>query len=272
MITTEQYNNYLSTLTSKPVELTLDFLTEIQVKHIEQYSFNSLSVHLKEELPLAPESLYTKIVENKRGGYCFELNGLFYELLTHLGFDCSLQLARVTMNSNEPAPRTHRFTKVIIDSVPYYVDVGFGPYTPASPLRMDSDTPQIVGNTTYRIIRNHNEEYLLQCLKNDEWFTLNKSDNASYSQADCDVGHYYSYSHPNAVFVNHLVVSLKTPFSLESLRNGEFHQISESDTTVSPVISAEHLQQILRDTFSISLEEHEISHIYNSFCSKQDSI
>lgn len=272
MLTSKQFNHYLKSLTSRPIELTIDFLTEIQQAHIAQYSFNSISVHLKEEIPLSPESLYTKIVEKKRGGYCFELNGLFYELLTYLGFDCSLQLARVTMNSDEPAARTHRYTKVTIDSIPYYVDVGFGPYTPTGPLRMDSEEPQTIGITTYRIIQNENDEFLLQYLKNDEWFTLNKSDSGNYSQADCEVGHYYSFSHSNAVFVNHLVVSLKTPYVIESLRNGEFHQISECETTVSPVASIEHLQNILRETFSISLKDKEASHIFNSFCTKVDSI
>lgn len=269
MISQKQFDTYLASLTSRTPELTLDFLTEIQVKHIEQYSFNSISVHLSEDLPLAPESLYTKIVERKRGGYCFELNGLFFELLTHLGYDCSLQLARVTMNSDEPAARTHRYTKVTIDSIPYYVDVGFGPYTPAGPIRLNNEELQKIGMTTYRIIQNESEEYLLQYLKDDDWFTLNKSDNGNYSQADCEVGHYYSYSHPNAVFVNHLVVSLKTPYAVKSLRNGEFHQITKSATHVTPVESKEHLQNILRDTFSISLEDAETSHIYNTFCTKQ---
>ncbi|MCP4266084.1 MAG: arylamine N-acetyltransferase, partial [Candidatus Brocadiaceae bacterium] len=97
------------------------YLHKLQLAHLENFCFSSLSVLLKEETSLEPEFLFDKIVTRRRGGYCFEHNGLFYAVLTALGFQCNIIIAQVLLNSDKPSPRTHRITKVTLEDKEYIV-------------------------------------------------------------------------------------------------------------------------------------------------------
>ncbi len=74
-------------------------------------------------LSLESQALFDRVVTNKRGGYCFEHNKLFFEILQSLGFDCEIVLARVLLNRNIDVPRTHRITRVALPDGNYIVDV-----------------------------------------------------------------------------------------------------------------------------------------------------
>ena len=75
---------------------------------------------------LEADALSRKIIEERRGGYCFELNGLFFSLLYTLGFDAYPCSCRVMKNSGSLAPIRHRGTSVRLDKQLYYCDVGYG--------------------------------------------------------------------------------------------------------------------------------------------------
>ena len=109
--------SYLADLTISEGPLAIDFLNELQSKHIAQYSFNNLAVILGQELPLDPESLFNKIVERRRGGYCFEHNKLVFTVLSELGFDVRLLLAKVIYNQDVDVARTHRVTLLTLSLI-----------------------------------------------------------------------------------------------------------------------------------------------------------
>jgi N-hydroxyarylamine O-acetyltransferase len=66
---------------------TAETLCQLQVAHLHAVPFENLSIHLGEPIVLEDEALFRKIVERRRGGFCYELNGLFSALLRALGFD-----------------------------------------------------------------------------------------------------------------------------------------------------------------------------------------
>jgi N-hydroxyarylamine O-acetyltransferase len=68
------------------------------------------------------------------------------------------------------------------------------------------------------------------------------------------LGHFYSHRHPDAAFVNNLVVSRKLPEVTYSLRNAEFHTITGSDTQVTPVDDAQRLHTLLTDVFELDVD------------------
>ena len=78
---------------------------------------------------------HAKIVDRKRGGFCYELNGLFAALLRTLGYRVELLQARVYGNGAYGPPFDHMAVRVLLDR-PYLVDVGFGKFA-LEPLRMD---------------------------------------------------------------------------------------------------------------------------------------
>lgn len=112
-------------------------LRELHRRHLETVPFENLSIHLGEPIVLTEEALVDKVVRRGRGGFCYELNGLFAALLTALGFDVTLLAASVFGADGTLSPAfDHLALRVEVDGERYLVDVGFGAHT-AYPLRLD---------------------------------------------------------------------------------------------------------------------------------------
>jgi len=247
-------------------KVSLNVISALQSSHISNYSFSSISVLLVEELPLDSDSLFDKIVTRNRGGYCFEHNKLFHDVLKEIGYKCKIQLARVLLNSDKDVPRTHRVTKVTLKERDYLVDVGFGPYCPRAPLPLDTEEPQDHGDAIYRIVEPSAGKYLLQMDKEGEWFTLYSFDDGDYTEADCLCGHHYSATFPDAVFVNNLVVSRKMETEIRSIRNESYHKMINGEVEITPIDSEETLNRLLTEEFNILLKEDKIQTLYSKFC------
>lgn len=129
-------------------------LAALQRAHLTSVPFEALDCVRGIRLSVDPNELYDKIVIRKRGGFCFELNGLFSVLLRALGFDVTLLAARPFWGSGEMAPeRAHLTLLVTIDEERWLTDVGYGHWTFISPLRLDEPGPQIRGARRYTIAR-----------------------------------------------------------------------------------------------------------------------
>ena len=257
---------YLERVTTSQPEVTLSFMKELQDAHLGSFPFSSLGVLLHEILSLESQILFDRVVTKKRGGYCFEHNKIFFEILSSLGYRCEIILARVLLNRDRDVPRTHRITRVALQDSNYIVDVGFGPLCPREPLLLDSEEPQNQGDAVYRIIQPEPELYLLQIEEIDEWFTLYSFDKNLYTEADCLCGHHYSSTHPDAAFVNNLVVSRKSYDDVRLLRNGEFHRIRGGETAISGISSKDNLGAILTREFGIKLISDQLSTLYAGYC------
>jgi N-hydroxyarylamine O-acetyltransferase len=124
-----------------PVAADLAALRVLQARHLERVPFENLSVHLGEPIELTEDALFDKIVRRGRGGFCYELNGLFAALLRELGFAATLHGAQVFHADGTPgAPLDHAAIIVQLDE-PWLVDVGFGSFSQA-PLALSAVAPQ----------------------------------------------------------------------------------------------------------------------------------
>lgn len=255
---TDRYIHALGLQRGKP---DLEFLSEISSRHVAQYAFSSVGPRLGDDLPLDFESLYMRIVEGHRGGYCFEQNGLLFELLQELGFSVSLYLARVIYNQNIHPGLTHRITLVEIDGVRYIVDVGFGPQGPARPVGM-SGKESHDGFRLFRIAQRRPGEFHMQTLQDGEFFSLYRFELAHYGQADCELGHFYSHKHPGASFVNHLVVSRIMDTEIRSLRNHDFSVITKSGKQTKLIEDRIRLREVLDTQFDIRVTDAESSRLF----------
>ncbi|NUT46922.1 MAG: arylamine N-acetyltransferase [Saccharothrix sp.] len=97
-------------------------LTELHERHLAAVPFENLSIHLGESIVLDEDLLVEKVVERRRGGFCYELNGAFAALLKALGHDVRLLSAKVFMNGVYGPPFDHMALRV----GDRLVDVGFG--------------------------------------------------------------------------------------------------------------------------------------------------
>lgn len=94
--------------------------------HVLTVPFENLDIHLGRSISLDPSALFRKIVLSRRGGYCFELNGLFALLLEQLGFSVTRLAARVLYGGEGVRPRSHQLLLVQIGESRWIADVGFG--------------------------------------------------------------------------------------------------------------------------------------------------
>ncbi|MFD5467072.1 arylamine N-acetyltransferase [Kitasatospora sp. NPDC127059] len=110
-------------------------LARLQEAHLRAVPFENLSIHLGEPVVLEPAVLVAKVVDRRRGGFCYELNGAFAELLRSLGYRVSLLAARAFDGERLGPPFDHLALRVDLDE-PWLVDVGFGRFA-RLPLRLD---------------------------------------------------------------------------------------------------------------------------------------
>ncbi len=120
-------------------------------QHLFNVPFENLDIALGTPIVLDPECLFDKIVARKRGGFCYELNGLFHDLLTALGFGVEMLSGRVGRADGTFSPEfDHMLLKVALDDS-WLADVGFGDSF-VSPLLLQSEATELVeGDARFRV-------------------------------------------------------------------------------------------------------------------------
>jgi N-hydroxyarylamine O-acetyltransferase len=136
-----------------PVSPTVDVLRELQLRHLQTVPFENLSIHLGEEIVLEEKRLLDKVVGARRGGFCYELNGVFGALLSTLGFDVRLLAARVYgAEGRLGIPYDHMALRVrTVDGGEWLADVGFGAHS-HYPLAFEARGEQVDPAGVFRIV------------------------------------------------------------------------------------------------------------------------
>lgn len=178
--------NYRGSLTP-----TAKTLRDLQLAHLMTVPFENLSIHSAEPIILNDEALFDKIVRRRRGGFCYELNGLFAALLRELGFEVAMLSASV---ANAEGIFGHDFAHMSL-LVPVHdegrarrwlADVGFGDSF-REPLQLDSRVEQTQGERAYQIVGGEPYLILMQREGGGEWkgqyrFTLQAYGYADYAE------------------------------------------------------------------------------------------
>ena len=214
------------------------------------------------------DDISQKLVTRGFGGYCFEHNKLVLSVLSELGFEARLLLAKVVYNRDVDVARTHRITLLNLDGEDYIVDAGFGHFGARFPVKLELGLEQDQGDAVYRIVQNSNQEYCYQVFKDEAFFTLYTFNLHHYSEAECVPAHFYSHKSPDAAFVNNMVVCRKFYNDILSLRNSEFFRISNSGTITTVITSAKQLHQLLTEIFELDLDLAIAEFLYTKFISK----
>ncbi|MBK9154405.1 MAG: arylamine N-acetyltransferase [Chloracidobacterium sp.] len=134
-----------------------EVLRLLQRKHLLSVPFENLDIHWKRPIVLNVNRFYEKIVANRRGGFCYELNGLFNELLRSIGYQTRLLSARVFNGTGYGPEFDHALIVVTIGDDEYLTDVGFGDFT-AEPLRFSLGVEQHDPAGIF-VVRRFDDEY-----------------------------------------------------------------------------------------------------------------
>jgi N-hydroxyarylamine O-acetyltransferase len=143
---------YLSRIDYRgPVAPTAETLRRLQVAHLLAVPFENLSIHSGEPVTLEDGALFDKIVGRRRGGFCYEVNGLFAALLRALGFDVRMLSAGVARPDGGFGPDFDHMALLVTLEERWLADVGFGDSF-LEPLRLDEPGEQEQAGRAYRIL------------------------------------------------------------------------------------------------------------------------
>lgn len=188
---------------------TRDVLTTLHLLHPGAIPFENLDPLLGRRVRLDAVSLSEKLVRRRRGGYCFEQNGLFSYILEALGFHVTPLAARVRLGLPSDAPQTpltHMLTKVELPEGPVLCDVGFGGQSPTAPLRLEPKLEQTTPHGTYRF-QTYAAGYELEMRTGEGWAALYRFSEEPQSTTDYEVSNWYTSTHPGSFFTSSLVAA-----------------------------------------------------------------
>ncbi|SMD35261.1 N-hydroxyarylamine O-acetyltransferase [Reichenbachiella faecimaris] len=138
----------------------LRYLKTLHKAHQINIPFENLDIHMGNQIILDIKKIYNKIVLSRRGGFCYELNGLFYHLLSQLGFTCHLISAQIFNEGELGLPFEHAAILVYFEDQVYLVDVGFGDLF-LEPKLLKPGAIQMDYTKYFRIDKNIDDEYIV---------------------------------------------------------------------------------------------------------------
>jgi N-hydroxyarylamine O-acetyltransferase len=133
-----------------PLAPTAEALRRLQVAHLMAVPFENLSIPAREPIVLDDEALFRKIVSRRRGGFCYELNGLFAALLRAMGFEVVMLSAQVANADGHFSRDFDHMALMVTIEEPWLVDVGFGDSF-VEPLLLNERDFQVQGDRAYRV-------------------------------------------------------------------------------------------------------------------------
>jgi N-hydroxyarylamine O-acetyltransferase len=201
----------------------LETLRSIHLHHAQSIPFENLNPFLRIPVALDIDSLYQKLVLDKRGGYCFEHNLLLMEVLKTLEFHVKGLAARVLWNIPEGivTARGHMVLLVEIDSDYFIADVGFGGLTLTSPLALIPDLVQDTPHEKFKLVQIGNE-YALNANVQGAWKPIYRFGLQENFLIDYDVTSWYLSNHPTSHFVTGLIAAIPFEKGRHALRNNDF--------------------------------------------------
>jgi arylamine N-acetyltransferase len=238
-----------------PVDRSYKTLAAIQEAHLSTVPYENLDIILGRKLSLEIPDLYRKIVINRRGGYCFELNALFRWLLQQLGFQVTSYMARFLRDETGIPMRRHHVLKVVAeDEVAYLCDVGVGGNIPTWPIPIVTDKVSEQDSGTYRLQKDDFLGWVLEEIRHGEWSRLYSFTEEVQLPIDFIMPSFYCEHSPDSIFKKQVMVSIRTPEGRITVANEEFRIFTKDKVQTFVPGTEEERREALKKYFGIDLD------------------
>ena len=220
---------------------TLAALRAIHALQPAAIPFESLEPFLRRPVRLDLASLQQKLVGQRRGGYCFELNGLFAGALAALGFSIMPLSGRVRWMAPPDRPegaRTHTLTRVDLSDGTYLADVGFGGHLLAGPIRLEREIEQATPAATVRLVGKDPYFILQALLPVKGWQDLYSFTLEPAIAIDYEVGNWFTSTSPKSRFYADFLAERLTPKSRLSVFNAKVTERFASGETDQRILTS----------------------------------
>lgn len=236
-----------------PLAPSVEALRQLHLAHLLFVPFENLSIHWREPIVLDDAALFEKIVRQQRGGFCYELNGLFTALLRSLGFNVRMLSAEVANDHGEFGPPFDHMTLMVTLGERWLADVGFGDSF-REPLRLHERAPQIQGEDAFRIEEAGAHLVMSRRPENGEWqpqyrFNLEPHDYADYAEM-CR----FHQTSPQSHFTQKRICSRATIDGRVSLSELRLITTRGREREELELSSEPQYADVLREKFGITIE------------------
>lgn len=218
--------------------------------------FENIDVIEQKDIPINLSYLKHKVTQQGRGGLCYELNPLFYQLLREVGFD--VQMIRATINSSKKTLlHTHISTVLFYEGRSYLVEVGFGANQPLQPVPFTGEVVQATSG-----------EYCIRREEAMDMYTLEKYNNGvleiSYSfdlkligDKEINEAKYKVTTDPDSPFNQSLLLTLTTPDGHRTLTESTFTVVSRGRKR-KETIDAKRGSELMKTVFGVPVENYSV--------------
>lgn len=232
---------------------------QIQAAQIAAIPFESMFPFLGRVPGVEPVDVWQKLVLEKCGGFCFELNTLFGLALSALDYETQTVMARVRMGAERGGARTHMAFIVTIDGEEWLADTGFGAQAPAEPVKLGSGQSQTIAGQEYRIRRDEAEgEEVLERLSKDGWYPLYGFDRVPTKAGDIEFATYLCATWNKEPFANSLKAYRRTDDGWISFQDGRARFVSNGITDERQIETFEAFQNFMTSDMGFGYPEADL--------------
>jgi N-hydroxyarylamine O-acetyltransferase len=241
---------------SASVKPDAETLHGLQSAHLLSIPFENLDIGLNQPIQLSEEALWDKIILRKRGGFCYELNGLFARFLKQIGFDVTYLNARVFNREGKPGidfDHLALLVKIPQEPTRWLADVGFGDSF-TEPLSFEMGNEQVQGLRSYRLEQTTKGYITWQKNYDGTWerqyfFDLQPHNFPDEYEAAC----LYHQTSPKSSFTRASIISRATPEGRISLEDGSLIITTNGQREERLVPDREEYQALLKEHFGVVL-------------------
>ena len=241
-----------------PLTVNEDTLRDLHRAHLRSIPYEILDIHLNRKLSLDIKKIFDKLVISKRGGWCYEMNGLFFWALRELGFDATLLGATMDAPA-QGGMRDDEHVMILVQLTrPWLVDVGYG-YGFLDPLPLGEG--QYWQDSRCFQLDHENDKWYCHIRPNglDGYgFTLQPRRLHEFA-----FGSTHQQLHPDSHFVRNIVCYRFTSNGIVGLHGAVFKNSTIAGETKEEIVSSQHYGAVLREVFGIDLEATDVDYIWS---------
>ena len=246
-----------------------------QLVRAQRYSlaFENLDVLANVPVRLDLAAIADKVLQQGRGGYCFELNGLLAGALDAAGFSFRTALARVIYRRAEPGPLSHVTLRVDCDGEQWLVDAGFGGPGLIEPVLFRTGREFVQNGASFRLLAEDDGDIQLQRRIAGTWTGLYLLSTRAVLPVDLEAANHFVSTWERSPFRSRLMCALPTPHGLMAVEGTDVVLLNPQLMPVKsdPLDSAEALQSVMLESFGVRVQAGIAERAWNAAtgCAKQ---
>lgn len=232
---------------------TIDVLFKIHERHVFTIPFENLSIHCGEAISLHVTDVFSKIIVGNRGGYCYELNSLFHELLLGMGYSSVMVSSRIYNLDGSWGPNFDHLSLVVsLDDKKWLLDVGYGDLF-LKPLEVVTNIVQTDGRNYFKMDKDGDDYVLLMSEDKVSFEKRYRFNLSACSIHDFNSLNQVKQTHPESYFTKNLVCSKPTSSGRITLFNSKLICKDHSTRNEETIKDKAHFQSLLKNYFGIEL-------------------